>query len=583
MMAIADFFYAHFNSLGRGLFKLHKGLEKDMEAANMKIHPEVYLSIVSFLVLVASSIPITFLFIFVLSKIFNPMFYLLVSSPPIIILVIGFLAPKMIASNRVSGLKVEIPYASMYMSVMASGGLSPYASLLRLGKTDLLPRLRSEIKRIQALVLSSGLDPVSAMERAAKVIELKEYKDLFLGYSSTLRTGGDVLHYLFSQTEFMFRNMATRIKAMGENMALLMEAYTVVEILGALGLYMLFIISLSLPEIGAALSPGSFFFFAFIALPAVSFVFIYLGDMLQIGYPVSYWKTYIAFLATLPLGLLLITQMVVPFLYPNVPYFPLLREFTIHLQYTLGFEVGCEPALGLAFSLIVMSIPVVIVDRYYSREERGILQGITSFLRDLVENRKTGLSPERCIQMLSNRDYGRFSKHLKLISSKLSWGFSLRKIFEGFSSKVKSWLAQVNMYLLVDTIETGGGTQESLETLAEFSESTRAMEKERKALLTPLIIVPYIGAALLTITTIMFLQFFSSMGSIAGPIIPYITLSRTLLTPLVLHSYMLGLVTGKIVSGRVSSGFKHAIFLTIASTAGIWIAPRIALFPMIGG
>jgi len=589
MKNIRDFCYTYFNPFGRALFRVYKGLEGKMEAANMKIHPEVYLSIVSFFSIVTIFIPLTFFVILPLifpninflnmqTGFFNP-FYILVFSP-LLVLVAGLLIPKFLASNRVSRLKIEIPYASMYMSVMASGGLSPYRSLLRIGKMKLLPKLRDEIKRIQSLVVSSGLDPVSAMEKTAKVIGLREYKELLLGYASTLRTGGDVLHYLYSQTEGMFRIMAAKIKAMGENMAILMEAYTIIGILGSLGLYMMFVVSFAIPDLGMTISPEMFFLFAFIILPVTSVGFMYIGDRLQIHYPVTNWGTYIVFTATLPFGILLITQMLMPFLSeaPSLLIFPFLRDFISHLQVTFGFMDGSTAALGLTFSLIVISIPITIADYFYSKKEGGILQGVTSFLRDLVETRKTGLSPEKCIQVLSKRDYGKFSKHLNVISSKLSWGFSLRDIFQDFSVKTKNWLSQINIYLLIDTIEVGGGSEESLETLAMFSESTGAMEKERKSILLPLLIVPYLGAFLLTATTIMFLQFFKNMTLLGGASIPYISLCRMLLPPLIFHCYMVGLVTGKTVSGRMSSGFKHAIFLSLTALAGLWLASNFELF-----
>jgi flagellar protein FlaJ len=467
-MSIKDFCYTYFKPIGRGLLGAYKGLEDNMEAANMKIHPEVYLSIVSFLTIIASPIPVIFLFLIpkffpnllsTSTSFFNP-YYLIVFSP-VLILLIGLILPKILAVNRISRLKVEIPYASMYMSVMASGGLSPYRSLLRIGRMKLLPKLRDEIKRIQSLVLGSALDPVSAMEKAAKVIGLREYKELLLGYASTLRTGGDVLHYLYSQTEAMFRSMAAKIKAMGESMAILMEAYTIIGILGSLGLYMMFVVSFAIPDIGMTISPEVFFLFAFILLPFTSIAFMYIGERLQVNYPVSNKRTYIVLGATLPFGLLLITQTVFPF-FPNAPnmlIFPFLRDFISYLQSTLGFMDGSKPALGLALSLIITSIPITVSEHLYSKEEGGILQGVTSFLRDLVETRKTGLSPEKCIQVLSKRDYGRFSKQLKIMSSELSWGFSLRKIFEDFCNKTKNWLSQVNMYLLIDTIEVGGGTE----------------------------------------------------------------------------------------------------------------------------
>jgi flagellar protein FlaJ len=213
---------------------------------------------------------------------------------------------------------------------------------------------------------------------------------------------------------------------------------------------------------------------------------------------------------------------------------------------------------------------------YYVGGESKTLLGITQFLRDLVETRKSGLSPERCIHALSNRDYGSFSKHLIKISMKLNWGYPLRTIYEEFRDNVKNWPALINIYLLTDTIEVGGGTEESLESLAKFAESTVRLENEKKAVLMPLTIVPYIGAALLTGTTVMFLQFFTNMGSL-GVSVAAVTLYRVLLTPLALHSWILGLVTGKIVSGRVSAGFKHSILLTLVSILGVWAVSNISM------
>jgi flagellar protein FlaJ len=237
---------------------------------------------------------------------------------------------------------------------------------------------------------------------------------------------------------------------------------------------------------------------------------------------------------------------------------------------------GTEAALGLAITLIITALPVAIADRYYIGSESKTLRGIIHFLRDLVETRKSGLSPERCIHALSDRDYGPFSKHLTKISMKLNWGYPLRTIYEEFKDNVSNWLALVNIYLLIDTIEVGGGTEASLESLAKFAESSKKLEEEKSAVLMPLTIVPYIGSALLTGTTVMFIQFFTSMGNIGVPIAT-VTLYKVLLTPLALHSWILGLVTGKIVSGRVSAGFIHAILLTLVSILGIWAVTNIAI------
>jgi len=573
-----DICYAYFGSLGKGLLRIFKSVERDMEAANIRLHPEVYLSIVGFLTFITSLFSFTFFLLWFLGILpFKAPFFIifLVSVlPPFITLTMGILIPKLIVSNKISGLKNEIPYASMYLSVMTSGGLSPYAGLLRLRNTDLLPRLKEEIDRIVRITLSTGIDPVSAMAKAAKDLNLKEYSQLLLGYASTMKTGGDVLHYLYSQTESMFKRMALRIKVMGDRMSLLMEGYTIIAILGALGIYVMFIISLSFPEF-QALPPEVFFLFSFVLLPSISVLFLYLAETVQINYPVSQWKTYLALLGSIPLGVFMTLQMVIPYFVNVFPHIPALSRIPTLLRDMLALREGCEPALGLAISLTVVSLPVIIFDKFFSEVEKGVLDGVTSFLRDLVENRKTGLSPERSIQLLAERDYGKFSKYLRLMSAELSWGIPLRKIFEDFKNRVKNWVCLINLYLLIDTIEVGGGTERSLEILAEFAEETKNLEYERRARLAPLFIVPYMGATILTLTTMMLLQLFTNMSSVSGVQIAVKNLTEMLITPLILHSFTLGIVSGKIVSGRISAGFKHAVFLIMLSIIGIYIATHI--------
>ena len=597
-MSFKDFCYTNFDWIGRRLFKFFKDVERDLDAANMRVSPEVYLSIVGFWALCSAAIPLFLLLLLLLGNagiilpfpldslygllsFAGPIFLCIGCMIPLLVVLIGVMIPKVSASNRVTSLKIEIPYASMYMSVMSSGGLSPYESLLRMRKIDLLPHLKDEVSRIQSLTVSTGSDPVSAMEKAAKVVNVKDYKDLILGYASTMRTGGDVLHYLYNQTSTMFRGLSTRIKALGENMGTLMEAYTIVAILGALGLFLIFVVSMSMPAMGMSFSSETFFLFSFVILPILSFVFIFMADITQISYPLSNWKTYMIFLAFLPVGIFLALQMSLSFLFPQILLVKELQDLTIYLQNLLGFSEGCEAALGLGFALILTAVPGFLADRRYAGSESRVHQGVTTFLRDVVETRKTGLSPERCIQALGNKDYGAFSKHLEMISMKLSWGYPIRSIYEDFRSRVNDWLSLINIYLLVDTIEVGGGTEESLEILADFAENAMMMEREKRALLMPLLVVPYMGAAMLTGTTVLFLQFFTSMA-LSGSSIAVVNLSRTLLTPLILHAFLLGLVTGKITAGRISAGFKQAIFLILIALIGVWLVPHLAMSGLVG-
>jgi len=583
-MTLRDFCYANFGWMGEGLSRVFQGIEENLDAAYMKMYPDVYFSVISFIALLSLIVPST-LTLFAMIGLwptlpsipFNGLIIIPLSALiPFAIILIGVIIPKLVASNRISGLKLEIPYASMYISVMASGGLSPYESLLRLRHMDLLPNMQKEVARIEAIVASTGADPVTAMEQAAKVVNLKEYKELLVGYASTVRTGGDTLHYLFNQTNNMFKGISTRVKTMGETMGILMEAYTIVGVLGVLGLFLIFVVSMALPYAGISISQEQFFLFSYIILPVVSLAFIYVTDVMQISYPLSNWKPYLVFFAFLPIGCLIGTQMILPFFDESLLFFPPARDLIIALRNLLGLAEGTESSLGMTITLVIIALPGLVADYYYTSRQSGLHHGVTVFLRDLVETRKSGLSPERCIEALSDRDYKVFSKHLSVMNMKLQWGYPIHQIYEEFKAKVKNWLSLVNMYFLIDTIEVGGGREESLETLAGFSETTEQLDREKKAMLMPLGLVPYMGAILLTATTVMFLNFLSNM-SMLGISVPYVTLFNVLLPPLVLHSFIIGLVAGKITSGRISSGFKHAIFMVLVAIIGIWTVSNLNL------
>ena len=579
---VKDFCYSSFGRLGKMLSSRFPTVDHDLESAFMKIHPEVYFSIISSIATVSCIIPFTVLMLYLsgfFSNIALPVSpnLLVIGSwlvPPALIM-FGVIYPKLVSSTRMSNLEIEIPYASMYISVMVSGGLSPFESFIRMKDMELLPNMQNEVSRIQTTVMSTGMDPLSAMEQAGNAVDIKEYKELLLGYASSVRTGGDTLHYLFNQTKGMFRLLTTKVKAKGESAAMLMEAYTIIGILGVLGVFLMFVVGMSLPMAGISMSAGQFFMFSFIIMPFMSFMFIYFGELIQFNYPVHSYTQYYVVLAFLPIGLGFASQTVLPFFAPDYTLIPALPEFVTWVCKLLSLAEGTEPSIGLTLSLIVIGVPGWMADHYYAGRDGSLQAGITQFLRDLVEVRKSGLSPEKSIEALSGRDYKTFSRHLRDISTKISWGYPLRQIYGEFRSQVKNWLALVNVYLLIDTMEVGGGTEQSIESLAEFSEATEQLEAEKKAVLMPLMIVPYIGAALLTGTTVMFLSFFTS--SDLGVSVPIVMLYKTLLTPLSLHTFSLGMVTGKITGGRVSAGFKHGILLSLVSIGGLWMISNMDL------
>jgi len=136
------------------------------------------------------------------------------------------------------------------------------------------------------------------------------------------------------------------------------------------------------------------------------------------------------------------------------------------------------------------------------------------------------------------------------------------------------------MFLLVETIDVGGGTIGMIESMARFNNLTTEVEKEKKMAVRPYVIMPYFAAILLVATTTMMITFTQGTLGIAelgasqdmGPMI------TTFTTSCIFHSYLIGIVAGKISEESISAGFKHASILVILAIVAAKILPLFIKF-----
>jgi flagellar protein FlaJ len=254
----------------------------------------------------------------------------------------------------------------------------------------------------------------------------------------------------------------------------------------------------------------------------------------------------------------------------------------IEIPFFSSLRTVIDLPVAIAVALFVATAPAAVVHSKLSRKKAGTEAGINSFLRDLTEVRKTGLSPEKCIESLSRRDYGQFSKELRKISSEISWGVPVKKVIMDFVGRTKSWMTQIIMFLLVETVDVGGGTIAMIESIARFNNLTMDVEKEKKMAVRPYIMMPYFAAILLVATTSMMIGFTSGTLGVApsatgaekdlGPMILIFT------TSCIFHSYLIGVVAGKISEESVAAGFKHASLLVIIAVAAAKLVPIFVKF-----
>ncbi len=567
------FFYSKFGKSGSLILKMLPGIASKLDAAMIRIYPEAYAATVAGLTLITATIciPLTLLFYFFTGNLLS--FILL--AVPLIVILLGAFYPYSQASSIASVFESEVPYAATYLAVMATGGVPPYTSLRRLSKSKLMPNLAKVASIAHVKVDATGEDPVSAIEDMVKNIKSKEFKDLLLGYVSTLRSGGDVVHFLIRKTEMVFQSKIASMKIVGERLGMVMETYAAAIMMILLALYIIFIISRALPSEYFYFPAEEFVVFSYLIMPLMAGMFIYLADITQPKYPLMDKRPFKAFLLGMPIGITFFILFVIPLYAEPLRYvvpFNFTSDLIVRLRMLMGLERGYEATITICLGFLVLFAPGALAWEKYGKENVSIINGLTRFLRDLTETRKTGMSPEKCIRILSDRDYGGFSKHLKLMSRQIGWGASLKKIYEDFEKRVHGWLARAGMFVLIDSIDVGGGAPETLDTLTTFMEDLQEVEREKRAALKPLMLVPYMTAIMLVIIIVILVVFMRSLLQIARMYISVSEFVHMFLPPVVIIAMISGFVAGKISDGTVAAGFKHAMIMAVITLISVWLS-----------
>ena len=538
-------------------------IKNSLEKGRVRIYSESYISLMLFIVMLtlpvsvfAVAVALTFGFLPILVLAFLPLF-----------VIFGFLVvPMNNASERSSGVEREMPFAAAYISVMSSGGIAPYTSFKRLTQVDLMPAMSKEARDIIKDVEIFGIDPLTALDLAAKKTPLDIFKDFLSGYASTVIIGGDIGHYLERKAEDIFKIRALRVKAAAERLGMLLETFIIVMVMMSLCFYILFAVNGIQSGTNASADVSQYsgiLMYTYIFTPMLSMMFIYLAHSMQPKTPVLDMRPYKVF------GLTCVLAIIVFLLLTNFMGTTQLPIFT-QLQ-----AMGVDLPVALAVALFISAAPAAIIHIRLTKTKTSMELGVSNFLRDLTEVRKTGLSPEKCIESLSKREYGVFGKELRKISSEISWGIPAKKVMMDFLHRTRSWMVQIVMFLLVETIDVGGGTVAMIESLARFNNLTQEVEKEKKMSVRPYVMMPYLASILLVATTIMM------MGLTTGVAVPGMdaapkdnTLMQVVfISSVIFNSYLIGIVAGKISEESVGAGFKHAAILVLISIIAAKIIP----------
>ena len=531
----------------RFLYQKLPSIREDLLRSNMSISAEGLIAISLFVSILL--VPVVFLGIALLERA-----GLLIAVPfiPLVILVpvaMAIALPKISAGSRAQALDNELPYLIGYITTLAGGGISPFVTLKRVAKSDkIFPASAKEARRILLDIEVLGLDPVSALEKAARFNPNKTFSDFIGGYVAVLKTGGNAVSYLESKLKDTFNYREIKVRSTANFLESMAEAYIISTVVMGIAFTVLFATQNLMSPSVQSVDPTQIILFSGLLVPVISLIFIVVINSAQIKEPFTYNLPYYIFLACTPIA-------VIFFFFGPISWAP---------YYKLG--------VGLALT----SAPAAVVNELYKRRKRAVESKLSNFLRDISEIRKTGLAPEKTIEQLADRKYGALTKHVKKISVQLSWGTPIRVVLQDFSASVKSWVTRAMTFLLLEVVDVGGGSPKMFINLADFTEKNAQLEKERRSSIRPYIIIPYIGAIMVVITTAMMVYFVSAPNLSAAGVnssqylaSPTVVAQATniLLTASFFQAWIMGMVAGKMGEDSVADGFKHSTYLILISLA----------------
>ncbi|MDV3243933.1 MAG: type II secretion system F family protein [Nitrososphaerales archaeon] len=559
---ISGLSYRIFGSYAKRISPRTPWLKDEILKSSMRITPDGLISLAFFAAVLTTAVWAGEMVLAVMER--DSLLLLIgsgLAAGPALTFIIVMRAPRISQGGRASSLDNELPFFVGFIVVMAGGGVTPIASMRRIaGMADIFPAAAKEARRILLDIDVFGLDPTSALEKAAKYNPNKHFAELLYGYTTIIKTGGDMVSFLDSKMRDIYEMRSQKVKRTSDTVATLAEGYITITAVLGITLFTLYQAQALISHSAGGIQTLEVF--GLLVVPAISGLFVYLLDAVQTKLPYVDYRPYKVFFASIPVGVALF------FLLSYVSNGLFLRT-----------------SVALAATVVA---PAFVATRA-SRRRGALEKALPDFIRDVSEGRKIGLSPEATVQGLSAKQYGPLSKHIKKMSAQLSWGVALTKVIATFASEVRSWVTKEAGLLLMEVVDLGGGTVKSFSDMADFTRKMNDLEAEKKSSLRPYIFITYFAAIMIVVTTFMMVYFINT------PIIPSLTARSVqattsaadlstvdlLLMIAVVESWVIGIVAGKMGEGSTADGFKHALILVLISVFSVYLTQSILHTPLL--
>ena len=447
----------------------------------------------------------------------------------------------------------ELPFFITIVTLLATSGFGPYSIFIKIKDMELLPNVRIEAMKILKKIDMLGMDPLTVM------IEVKDkgpsnFGEFLSGYVSAIQSGGDVVNYLKTKMNGAFDLYESAQKGLVEQVKALVDTYMTMQIV----ILAVYIIITATTTGGMGTSPLKTdidpLYLVIVMPPLVSGLFLFLAKSVN--------KSKIEEMDLKKIIMFGIPGIIVAVV---IIFLKVIPDYSLYI-------------LGVALIMSALWPALKFQNKYKFSLDAEAASSI--ILRDVAEARKAGLGPEKCvIKATKRKDFGLFNKVANGISNKLEWGMRLEDIFQFIKKETTDFQILINFRVLFEIISSGGGNVNTLDTLAGISEKIRNIEKSKREMLKPYVLVGFMLIGITGFTTLLVIDSLTNLGTnletddVKKSILQLESNSRFELLGIAIlaQSWLSGLFLGKITTGSYSAGFRYSIILIIISIGAIII------------
>ncbi|AKA75007.1 type II secretion system F family protein [Saccharolobus solfataricus] len=433
----------------------------------------------------------------------------------------------------------EIPFFVTLITIINASGTTIYEGMRKILQFPIFKAMKKEALLIIRDIEFFGKSPLDALEHRSRLTLNRDYSWFLAGYSSIIRSGGDIEAYLFQKAREFLNWLQFRWRFYSERTSFLGELIVILFLI-----FPMFLIALAFFTSGAVIS-----FLLIIPILFGTILYTITANnrpryMDSIG--LTKLQLLIGFIAAL------LTAGVIEIFLDEIYY-----------------------AIGLG--LLSFSLASTIFMYNQIREINDVENSLPQFLRDITEFRKIGYDLSRAIKTLAEeKRYRReFNRVLNEITKQDSMGIPITRA----KINTRSWLGKFSLTTVQILIESGAVRPDLLEYLTEFTLNFIQSKKEAFSrmrayqvlgILTPLLLIATILIAIVIIDSFTIVTL--PTNTVGLPQFPNI-ISQFILSPVILaemfifilmSTFAIGLLVTKALYGTVQYMIMPAIGLTLA-------------------